>query len=383
MNLPELDHQVDNANGTNVVVHVPRVIKIIGGFSYLINGWSLLCTIEDNLVISLSKRDDNVIKIINSDKQDKKKFVLSSIKFRKEDKWANAIKAVFSTLTKNGYKLTGVEISISGRDLSTTPFSLTSSLFVGIISGINKLFNLNFDKEKIFTLSLSSNSFSPYYQALYDDVWALMYAEDGFVYLIDEKNHTIEKTKYNIQNKNTLILDSGLPFSVLSPILDEFKEEVTINVKKIETSLSRDKEIRGLNEKELRSNSPFLLDRERRAIFHLIQASENAKKAFCAIENGDGISLGKILDATERSIYLNAELSSPELDWIFRRCQESNNAGGICSLGSDNACSFLCLVDEEDSFPNNQKVEEYERIFGFHPEKRSFYPYHSTSLFCR
>lgn len=383
MNLPELNHQVDSANETDVVVHVPRVIKIIGGFSYLISGWSLLCTIEDNLVISLSKRDDNVIKIINSDKQDKKKFVLSSIKYRKEDKWANAIKAVFSTLTKNGYKLTGVEISISGRDLSSAPFSYTASLFVGIISGINKLFALNFDKEKIFSLAMASNSFSPYYQALYDDVWALMYAEDGFVYLIDEKNHTTEKAKYDIKNKKTLILDSGLPFSVLSPILEEFKDEVIINIKKIEASLGRDKEIRSLNEKELRVNSHSLLDRERRAVIHLIQASENAKKAFLAIENGDGDLLGKILDATERSIYLNAELSSPELDWIFRRCQESNNAGGICSLGSDNACSFLCLVDEEDSFPNNQKVEEYERIFGFHPEKRSFYPYHSTSLFCR
>ena len=368
------NHKKEFGEAPVLSFEVPQPTVLIGQFSDLIESRSLLCLTDQGLSMSFSPRSDNVIRIVNTVRQDKKKFTYPNIKFRREDRWANAVKAVLYELAKENIKIGGYNILISGRGAGADSWSLTSSLYIGTLYGISKLENLNLSKEKIFELSKKANSFSPSNQARLRDLWILINARLGKIYLWSEKKEEGEEIVYEGNGQKSFIVSSALPFSVLTPEEDEFRIEAKEVLASMESKSVNLSDIRRLTEKEARTMASRYPDRERRCLTHLVVENECCQKAREAIEKKDLPSFGKVLFSLQRSIVENAELSSPELDWIWRRGQECDGVLGLGLIGLGIAGSFLAVVDGRASNLYARKEEEYERIFGFRSTIRPFIP---------
>ena len=368
------NHKKEFGEAPVLSFEVPQPTVLIGQFSDLIESRSLLCLTDQGLSMSFSPRSDNVIRIVNTVRQDKKKFTYPNIKFRREDRWANAVKAVLYELAKENIKIGGYNILISGRGAGADSWSLTSSLYIGTLYGISKLENLNLSKEKILELSKKANSFSPSNQARLRDLWILINARLGKIYLWSEKKEEGEEIVYEGSGQKSFIVSSALPFSVLTPEEDEFRIEAKEVLASMESKSVNLSDIRRLTEKEARTMASRYPDRERRCLTHLVVENECCQKAKEAIDKKDLTSFGKILFSLQRSIVENAELSSPELDWIWRRGQECDGVLGLCLIGLGIAGSFLAVVDGRASNLYARKEEEYERIFGFRSTIRPFIP---------
>ena len=368
------NHKKEFGEAPVLSFEVPQPTVLIGQFSDLIGSRSLLCLTSQGLSMSFSPRSDNVIRVVNTVRQDKKKFTYPNIKFRREDRWANAVKAVLYELAKENITIGGYNILISGRGAGADSWSLTSSLYFGTLYGISKLENLNLTKEKILEISKKANSFSPSHQARLRYLWILINAKPGRVYLWSERKEEGEEVLYEGNEQKSFIVSSSLPFSVLTPEEDEFRMEAKEVLTSLENKSISLSDIRKLTEKEARTMTSRYPDRERRCLTHLVIENECCNKAKEAIEKRDLISFGKTLFSLQRSIVENAELSSPELDWIWRRGQECDGVLGLCLIGLGIAGSFLAVVDGRASNLYAQKEEEYERIFGFRSTIRPFIP---------
>lgn len=382
MNEPALAHEREFNVPPETVVSVPQPTTLVGCFSEYIKGWSLICNTADGITLTLSKREDTVVRVINSAKQDKKKFLTTSIRYRREDKWANAVKSVYLALEREGVKAPGINLLLSGQGCVSGGDGLFSQIFVGLIVALNSLLSLGYSRDKIYETALSAASLSSSSSdsIRVRDIWVLTYGEKNHVYLFDERTEKVTGAEYAISPEESCIFDSSLPYSVLTPEYDEFRENLPSLVAAVKAKLPKGTELRNLGEKDVRYYSTGLIDYEKRCLVFLILSSEYAKKAFECIEKGEGVALGRILSQAQRSMVMNAELTCPELDWIFRRCRESKSVIGMASISKGTAGSFLCIVDSQSAFPDNQKVEEYERIFGFHPKKLPFIPYSSAEI---
>ncbi len=381
MNEPALAHEREFNVPPETVVSVPQPTTLVGCFSEYIKGWSLICNTADGIILTLSKREDTVVRVINTAKQDKKKFLTTNIRYRREDKWANAVKSVYLALEREGVKAPGINLLLSGQGCVSGGDGLFSQIYVGLIVALDSLLSLGYSRDKIFETALSAASLSsPQDTARIRDIWVLTYGEKNHVYLYDGKTGKVKGAEYRISPEESYIFDSSLPYSVLTPEYDEFRENLPGLVSTVTAKLPKGMELRSLSEKDVRYYSSGLIDYEKRCLVFLILSSEYAKKAFECIERGEGTALGRILSQAQRSMVMNAELTCPELDWIFRRCRESKSVIGMASISIGTAGSFLCIVDQKSAFPDNQKVEEYERIFGFHPKRLPFIPYSSAEV---
>ena len=358
-------------------ISVPQPTVLAGQFSDLIEAKSLICLTGDGLSLSFSPRQDNVVRIVNSVRQDKKKFSYSNIKYRREDRWANAVKAVLYELNKAGVKIGGYNILLRGRGAGADSWSLTSSLFVGTLLALDQLEGLGLSKDKIMEYSLAANAFCAGYQARRRDLWVLLHAEEGNVYLWSEKKGIGEPLPYSDCDVRSYILSSALPFQVLTPEEEEFRAKAKDVIALMAERNITLADIRKMNEKEARSIASRLPDVERRCLTHLVLDNECASKAAEAILRHDMHALGRTLFALQRSVVENAELTSPEMDWIWRRGQEGEGVVGLCSIGLGIAGSFIAVVDDRASNLYARKEEEYERIFGFRSSVRPFRPLRS------
>ena len=127
------NHKKEFGEAPVLSFEVPQPTVLIGQFSDLIESRSLLCLTDQGLSMSFSPRSDNVIRIVNTVRQDKKKFTYPNIKYRREDRWANAVKAVMYELAKDNIKIGGYNILISVRGAGADSWSLTSSLYFGTL----------------------------------------------------------------------------------------------------------------------------------------------------------------------------------------------------------------------------------------------------------
>lgn len=380
MNEAALAHKKEFEALPEIIISVPQATTLIGTFSDFVKGWSLSCNTPDGITLTFSRREDNVVRIVNTVRQDRKKFTASNIKYRREDRWANAVKAVFYELGQLKVRSGGFNILITGRGAAGSGYSLSAELFVGTLFALNALLNLHFDNDRIFAIALSASKFSPTNTARYRDLWLLVYGEEGKVYLCDEKKLDMKGTAYSISPEKSCLFDSDIPYSVLTGEYDEFKLMIPGLMENLMAKLPQGTDFRSLSEKDIRYYTSSLPDRERRCLLHLSASSEYARQAFDEIATHDGRGFGRILSLLQRSLIVNAELTCPELDWIFRRSRESSAVIGMASIDVGIAGSFICIVDENKEFPNNQRVEEYERIFGFHPKKTAFVPSSSTRI---
>lgn len=380
MNEPALAHKKEFGESAEIMVSVPQATTILGIFSEYIKGWSLVCNTDEGITITLSRRIDNLVRVVNSTRQDKKKFASTSIKYRREDKWANAVKAVLFELGKAGVRMNGFNILISGKGCIGAYNSLFGEIAVGLLTALDRFLSLGWDKTRILSTALNTASFAPGTSLRYRDLWLLVNGEKDKVYLFDEKKMEMKGTEYNFPGEKSYIFDSSLPYSVLAPEYEEFKLSLPPLVKKLLSSIPQNSDFRTLSEREIRFYTSSFSDRDRRRLLFLNSTAESAKSAFESIERRDYLSFGRILSSSQRSLMTNAELTSPEIDWIFRRSKESSAVAGLCSIESGSAGSFLCVVDEGYEFPNNQRTEEYERIFGFHPKSTAFFPSSSAEI---
>lgn len=68
-----------------IIIRVPDVTILLGEFASYSRGHVLCCANGRELFIAISESHDGQIHMLNTFTNDKKKFALTSLKFRKED----------------------------------------------------------------------------------------------------------------------------------------------------------------------------------------------------------------------------------------------------------------------------------------------------------
>lgn len=364
------------------VISIPRPTVLLGNFASAYGGRSLMCTTSDGLILSFSRRPDNMVRVVNYIKQDKKRFSVSSLKYRREDKWANGVKAMLLEMNREHFQLQGMNISLMGIVASSEGSTLSSSVFIGTALGFSSLYGYSISNEKIFEMALKASTFSEETETYSGDIWTLLYAKEGYVHLYDQVTKTAEYIQYESNDGiSHTLLNSSLPYSVLTPEKREFLTLAKNVVKAVSSRLLRGVSFTTLNEKTIKGYITAFSDSEKRMAQYLVIENYYTLKASEAIKNKDWKNFGNILSSVQKALVSNVEYSSPELDWIFRRSSETADVYGMTLVGLGISGTFLCIFNSSlDQKEHSARIDEYERIFGFRLKWAKFVPTGITTI---
>ncbi len=358
----------------DTIVEVPKPVTLLGSFSDYVDGFSLMCAISDGIVISASLREDNSIRIYNAAKQDKKKFILSSIKYRREDKWANAVKATVLSFQSAGYKLTGMNIVIAGS-ASAYGDVMNAMIFAGLSSLINELYELNLPHEELFMLARGSDAFTSACSVKERDLVAIFESEEDSLLFFDlNKREHSRLEGFSSFCPDGYILDSSIPSSVMMPLLEEFRSDIVQVFASLRQAFPKERSLLALSEKEIRMYSGCLPELDRHYIEYILEESNIAKKGYELFLNGDLKGFGHLLSQQQRNLINKAELTSPETDWLVKRAQELPTVLGIAQISLGKPGVMLVLIESDSEVEYTNRLEEYDRIFGFQAVLRRFAP---------
>ncbi|MCH3907991.1 MAG: galactokinase [Sphaerochaeta sp.] len=364
-------HMKEFGEKPQVVGEVPGICTLFGSFSDLCGGFSLVGTAFTILRIAVSKRDDDAVRMYNATLNDRKRFTLPSIKYRKEDRWANFIKGVMYTLAADGHVFQGMNFTVEGNLLLGDQMSVSSALSLGTCMVLDALYRMKLDPQTIIRIAYQSNiSFNDKPCRITDLLAMLNCKKDNLLFydLSMVKSSLIPFPFSDPQGEYVaIVVDSKISPVAMREEMKSKREDTKAAFQALK-KIKPNGPIRDFPEGDLHARAVSLPESMRHICTYVLMESHLVQDAAGLIIKKDAPGLGKVMGRIQNGFRDLMEITCPEVDWLIKRASETQGCLGAVQVSNGLAGNILLLLSKDVVPQYISRMEEYEHIFGFHPK---------------
>ncbi|MFA6857086.1 MAG: galactokinase family protein [Treponema sp.] len=375
--------QVNDAHETEyevlpeVTAAAPGRFHLIGEHSWFFKDKTLSMAVNLPVYVGVSRRTDSTLKFYFPQLNERKRANLSSLKFRREDRWANAVKAVIYGYTSGGFDLGGMNVTVYSDILPSAGFGITTAIKAAAAIAIKKLFAVPCtDVELLQAIERGNKLFigTGNYNA---DNFAALYAKEGTLIITDHAHNSYDYVQYPFTDKKIMLTDARVPR------ISVWNEE-TIHESENALLLGELRERKDTvyggwqyesNVTDVNEVLSVVSEDTRRKLLCIMREHNDLIEARDALEKNDFAKFARAVNHSHESMRELYEISCPEIDWLLKRVGELEpnleqlrnpvTCGRITGKGFGRCLYAFIRRSDEGNF--RTKLSEYERIFGFHP----------------
>lgn len=367
-------HESEYKQSPKVIISTPGRFHLLGEHSWFFRDKTLSMGINIPVFVAVSFRDDNQVHFNYVQLNDRKKASLSSIKIKKEDRWANALKAVLYGYVSGGFQLKGMDFTVYSEILPSAGFGITTAIKVGAAFAIRHVMKFNMTDGELLQVVERGNRLFLKTGNYIADNYAALYSEPGSVILTDHAKGTYEKLPFNFPERKVLLTDASVPR--ISTWDEEMVQEPEyalllgdLRIRKPNVFGGWFYENSDTEINEILSGTP---EEHRRKLLYIIQEHDNVLEAVEALEKGDFYQIARAVNKSHSWLRDFYDISCPEIEWILKRlgeldkvqnAREPYSCGRLTGKGFGRCIYAMIAPEAIDTY--KEKLSEYERIFGF------------------
>ena len=340
--------------GVPVIVAGPGRINIIGEHVDYAGGFVLPTAVNREILLAVSNRKDDKIKLFSLDYNDGFETTLDNLKFDNNKRWANYLQGVFFFLKEKGFKLNGANIIFSGNIPQGGGMSSSAALEVGTCYALRLLngFELS-DIELVKLCQKAENKFVGVMCGIMDQFASAM-SKAGNLLLLDCRDLSYELIPADFSGISIVLADTKKERTLAGSEYNLRREQLTKAVELL------GKPLRDISVTEFEAKKGELGEVLQKRAKHVVYEIERTQKAVEALKNKDMTGLGKLLYATHESLKMDYEVSCKELDIMVEIASKSKGVIGSRMMGGGFGGCTITLVKEENVFDLREKLmKEY------------------------
>ena len=123
-------HKAEYETAPSVIAVAPGRFHLIGEHTWFFKDKTLSMAVNLPVYVAVSARKDSNLRFSFVQLKEKKRSSLSSLKYKKEDKWANALKAVIFGFQSLGFDCGGMNFTIYSDIQPSAGFGITTAIKV-------------------------------------------------------------------------------------------------------------------------------------------------------------------------------------------------------------------------------------------------------------
>lgn len=268
-----------------------------------------------------------------------------------------------------GLPIKGLDVTISSNITPGVGLGFSASLEVAFTVALNKLLNFNLKKIRIIQIaSYAESVFMDKNTELTNHFTSVFGKKDQAIFL-DLRSMNFEFLPAVFDNYQFVIVNSNVSGT-------EFVRDAELQERKLECEDCLDflnnkkagKSLREYSFDDVNGGLGLLPEHIRRICTHVISENQRSMDALNAFKNRNYEFLGRIMNRSHESLRDNYEVSCPELDWLVKRSLELEGVAGARMTGGGFGGCTVNLMKKGTIDRYNEKLKEYEHIFGFVPE---------------
>jgi galactokinase len=369
-------HESEYETLPEITVATPGRFHLIGEHSWFFKDKTLSMAVDLPVYVAVSFRDDSSLRFYFPQMNERKRANLSSLKFRKEDRWANAIKSMLYGFTSGGYDLRGMNFTVYSDILPSAGFGITTAIKIGTAYAVRGLLNLRCSDDQLMQVIERGNRLYLGGENHIADNYTALFAKEGTLMLTDHAHGGHETIPFNFSGKTIVLTDARVPrITVWNEDILRQPENVLLLGELKERKAS----VYGgwyyeENPTEINEVLSVTNEETRRRLMCIMREHEDVLDACAALEKESFGAFARAVNHSHESMRDLYDISCPEIDWILKRLSEINpnfddvrnptSCGRITGKGFGR-CVYT-ILDTADVPAFQEKLAEYERIFGFH-----------------
>lgn len=357
-------HHMEYETMPEVVVSAPGIVRLLGEHTTDADGLVLSFPFDRRVSIALSSRHDSSIRFFAADLNERKRTNLSNLKFKREDRWANYIKAEIAAFAERS-SVRGFNITVAGdvpQGLglgSATALQCAAAWAVSLASGHQPVA----DTLARSIVETDKNYFER--QSKTADYLVTLAATAASFTFIDVLKGTAEPIPSILDGVRLILTDSKVPRPPLDNELRQRADDCSTGLSMMVGSGSR--RLRDYTIEELDEFMGIMPERVRRHCAFVVDEAQRVREARDAALHGDIASFFKAMNKSQAGLRNNYEISCPEIDWLVKRALEIDGVMASRMIGKGFGGCTLTLAQAGAAEEYLSRMEEYERIFGFKP----------------
>lgn len=375
MDLVKDIHKSEYGQFPDVVVCTPGRFHLIGEHSWFFRDKTLSMGVNIPVYVAVSFRDDAAFHFYFPQLKDRKKISMSGMKFRKEDRWANSIKAMIFGFISGGIEIKGMNFTIYSDILPSAGFGINTAMKVGSAYAINELQKLNCDEPQILQAMARGNLRFLNSNHYLSDILAAIHSDKKSLVLTDHATKSCQLLPFDYPEKKIILVDTKVPRVNIwnEEIIREPESALLLGELKDRKSYVRGGWRYEENPHEVNlvlSIAPEMIHKKLNSI---IKEHQFVLDAWDGLDKGSFGKFARAVNHSHENMRDEYEISCPEIDWVLKRLSEINpnnddsrnpfNCGRITGKGFGRC--LYAILDEKDVPEFNNKLSEFTKIFGF------------------
>ena len=322
--------------------------------------------IDFTVRVAITRRKDSHLRFFSVDYKDRKRATLPTLRYRKEDRWANFPKGIIAEFMERGNPLSGMDITIHGDIPQGAGLSSSAALEVATALAIQDLYGIDIGREELAKLARKAeNEFVGVSSGIMDQFISRL-AKEGHAMLLDTRYLTYHFVPLALKGVKILITNSKVPHGLAESEYARRKEECQKCVEILSTRKSGTA-LRDFAPTDVRESMGLIPEATRKKCLHVVEENQRVLEAEEALRKKDLVGFGKLMNRSHeslRDLYVflpRAGLAGQARLGDRGRVRLPSHRGRLRRLHRD--------ADRRGRHPAyREHIVQYERIFGFRPE---------------
>lgn len=356
------------------VYRAPGRVNLIGEHTDYNDGFVMPAAIGFSTFVRVAPREDRRIVIRSENFPDAVEFDLDDANPRAHGSWGDYCRGVALMLERAGYRLRGARMLIRGE--VPVGSGLSSSAAIEVATGFALLENsgAGIDRLKLAKIcQQAENEFVGIRSGLMDQ-FCSCFAVMGHVLLLDCRSLEYRPLPFPEQVK-LVVCNTMVKHSLASSEYNARRAECEEGVRLLARELPHVRRLRDVTLSDLDRFKAKLPDLIYRRCRHVVSENDRTVEAAKALEHGDLVLFGRLMDESHRSLREDYEVSCAELDLMVDLSRELEGVYGARMTGGGFGGCTVNLVETTsvDSF-KQVVASRYARATGLAPDIYVFSP---------
>jgi galactokinase len=327
----------------------PGRVNLIGEHTDYNQGWVMPVAIDLKLTVKLTLRPDHLFFATAFGYKERRTFNLEDLQpVQGKPDWIDYLKAVCWALEKNGYKLSGAELSIASEIPIGAGLSSSAALELAVAGALNKAFNLRIDPQNLALICQQAENEYIGVRCGIMDQYAIVLGRSGQALFLDCLSLDYSFVSFKLQQSSLLIVDSRVKRTLGASEYNRRREECEEAVELIGSHLERKfNSLREINLEDLKKVKDYLPKTLYLRSRYIIEENARVQAAAAALKANDLVSFGYLLKRSHAGLRDLYAVSCPELDLIVDTASLDPGVFGARMTGAGfGGCAVILLRQE-------------------------------------
>ncbi|MCM1321668.1 MAG: hypothetical protein NC041_07340 [Bacteroides sp.] len=365
-------HSGEYEDSPEVIVSAPGRFHLIGDHSWFFRDKTMSMAVDLPVSVAVSRRSDTSLRFYFPQLRERKRSSTVSVKFRREDRWANSIKAMIFGCQSFGFDFPGMNFTVYSDIVPSAGFGITTAIKAASAIALQKMCGSSRADNIVRQVIDCGNKRFLSAESYAADINTVLYAREKHCIITDHKTGTYSFVPFPFDDAAIVLTDARVPrISVWNEesLRTEQNRQLLAGLKQEKNGSWEYEQL----ESEINDALESVSEETRRRLLCVMKEHQCLLEAADALHAADFMRFARAVNKSHemlRDLYL---LSCPEIDWLVKRVLEMDNA----PLRNPTACARITgkgfgrctytILKKEKVGEYMSRLAEYERIFGFHP----------------